>query len=227
MDWFTAPQNFLFTIAFTIMICFAVLEAVSMLFGGGMSQWLSDLTPDVDGSIDLPDTPHGPGELDVQKPGFTAQFLSWLECGRLPFLISFNAFLGAFSVIGFTLQGLCQVLQRPYLSTPVAAGASLFLALPILKYMNRWLGRVWPDDETSAFAPEEFIGRTGVVTIGKATPERAAEVRLIGPDQRTHYLMVLTKDGVVSQGEEILIIERLPDQTLYRGIPASQPLLSL
>ena len=224
MNWFLDSHNFPFTIAFTIMVCFAVLECISMLFGGGLSQWLSDHTPDMDidhATADLGDSSaHG----DVQKAGFGAQFFSWLECGKLPFLISFNAFLGAFSVLGFTLQGALEAADLPLLTSGIAAIPAFVLALPILKYLNRWLGRIWPDDETSAFSPDEFVGRVGTITIGQATMDRAAEVKVVGPDQKHHYIMAYTKETPLSQGEQILLTERIVGTAYYRGIPPHEPI---
>ena len=87
--------------------------------------------------------------------------------------------------------------------------ASFFTALPVLKFSNRLLSRILPQDETSAFSPELLIGRVGVVTIGTATADRAAEVRVTGPDGRSHYVMTfVTGAGSVPQGGEILLERR-------------------
>lgn len=227
MDWFTDSHNFLFTIAFTIMMCFAVLEAISMLFGGGLSSWLGDLWPDADVQMDMPEIPDADPGVQPHHAAFGMQFFSWLECGKLPFLISFNAFLGAFSILGFTLQGGLQAAGLSLLPAGLAAIPAFFLALPVLKYLNRMLGRIWPSDETSAFSQDELVGRVGIVTIGSATPDRSAEIKVIGPDRRPHYVMAFSKEGIVSQGHEILLTERISGTSQYRGLPAHLPILAL
>lgn len=217
MNWFFEPHNSIFAAAFVVLLCLALLEAVSLLLGLGASHFLSDVLnlPDADGD----GAPDAGADADGQADsGFLHGFLSWLEIGKVPLLISLSAFLAAFSIGGMTLQqALISLGVGPW--PPVAAAAAVFfLGLPALKLSNRLLAKLWPKDETSAFSPEQFIGRVGMVTIGTATGERPAEVKVVGPDGRAHYLMTVVSGEPVPQGGEVLILERDAAKGIYRGV---------
>ncbi len=205
-----------------MLLCFALLEGISLMMGLGISDFLSDLLGLPDGGDVPSDVPDGPGaETSIAGP-----LLSWLEIGKLPVLVSLCSFLAAFSIGGMILQQALVLTGLGPLSQPIAGGISFFAALPILKYTNRLLGRCWPQDETSAFAQDLLIGRVGVVTIGTASNDRAAEVKITGPDGRSHYVMCFASVEPVPQGGEILLQRRDKATGNYHGIRNDNPDLS-
>ncbi|MDB6134995.1 MAG: conserved rane protein of unknown function [Verrucomicrobiales bacterium] len=249
MDWLLAPHNTVFAAAFVTLLCFALLEAVSLMMGLGFSEWLSDLLhlPDSSGP-DAPAGGHGPGMADSPDTGgqadsgghghgdadsgteagggFFASMFAWLGIGRVPVLVSLCVFLAAFSIGGMTLQQALLLSGSPVLVELWAAAAVFFPALLVMRFLNRLLGRVWPKDETSAFPPEHLVGWVGVVTIGTATEDRAAEVRVTGPDRRPHYVMCRVTGEPVSQGGEVLLLGRDPATGFFRGRLNTNPDLS-
>lgn len=220
MSWLLAPHNTVFAAAFVLLICFALLEALSLLLGLGLSDFFSDL-------LNLPDGSGAESSTEVEaESGFAGPLLSWLEIGKVPVLVSLCAFLGAFSIPGMMLQQILLLAGPGPLLQPVAAVIAFFAALPVLKLANRVMGRIFPHDETSAFSPDLLIGRVGVVTIGTAAAERAAEVKVAGPDGRSHYVMCFAAVEPVSQGGEILLESRDAGTGIYRGVKNNNPDLS-
>ena len=125
-----------------------------------------------------------------------------------------------------TLQQALVLSGPGVLVQPVAAAIAFFVAFPVLKLTNRYLGLVWPQDETSAFAPAQLVGRVGVVTIGTATTDRTAEVKVTGPDGRLHYVMCFVRDDSVPTGGEVLLEGRDDDTGNYHGVKNTNPDLS-
>ncbi len=220
MTWLLAPHNTVFTAAFVLVVCFAVLEGISLLLGLGISDFLSDLLGLPDGTeIDAPGAPEA-------APSLVGPLLSWLEIGKVPMLVSVCSFLAAFSILGMMLQQALLLGGPGPLVQPAAAAVAFFLALPVLKFINRFLSRVWPQDETSAFSPALLIGRVGIVTIGTASDDRAAEIKVTGPDGRSHYLMTFVSGDAVSQGGEVLLVRRDDATGHYHGVKNTNPDLS-
>ena len=223
MEWLTAPHNAPFTVALTVVVCFALLEVVTMLFGAGLSGI-------VENAIDLPDADAG-GEGGTEGAGTAHHgvvhgFMSWLEVGRLPLLVSLNVLLGSFALSGFAVQqAATAALGHPF-GRLVAAAVALVPAVFLARLGNRAFGRLWPRDETSAVSPDEYVGHVGVVTVGTATMVRAAEVKLQLPHGGTHYLMVQARGEDLPAGTEVLIVARVPGGPFFLGERNTEPLLS-
>ena len=222
MEWLTAPHNAPFTVALTIVVCFALLEVVTLLFGAGLSGI-------VDQAIDLPDADAGGdagADTGSTHHGVVHGFMSWLEVGRLPLLVSLNVLLGSFALSGFAVQQAATAALGHPLGKLAAAAAALVPAVFLARLGNRAFGRLWPRDETSAVSPEEYVGHVGIVTVGTATPERAAEVKLQLPHGGTHYLMVQARGEELPAGTEVLIVARVPGGPFFLGERNTEPLLS-
>ena len=232
MSWLLASHNTIFAAAFALLLWFALLEGISLVMGLGISHFLGDLLGLEHGTghlpADAPDGPAAPHSPDAPEAGTgeAAPLLSWLEVGKVPLLVSVCAFLAAFSIGGMVLQqGLILTGPGPLIQ-PAAAALAFFLALPALKYSNRLLGRCWPKDETSSFPSDLLIGRVGVVTIGTASPERTAEVKVTGPDGRPHYVMSFVRGEKVPTGGEVLLERRDAATGNYHGVKNENPDLS-
>ena len=233
MTWLLAPHNTVFAAAFVLLVCLALLEGISLLLGLGLSDYLSDLLnlPDGDAaagpSADPSANISSDANADTESGSTSASpLLSWLEIGKVPVLVSLCAFLAGFSISGMLLQQILVLTGPGPLVKWAAAAIAFVVALPVLKFSNRLLGRILPHDETSSFSAELLVGRVGVVTIGTAGPDRAAEVKVTGPDGRSHYVMTFVRDASVPQGGEVLL-ERRDDHTgHYHGSRNSNPDLS-
>lgn len=202
-EFFTASGNLLFSSAFTLLILIAVLEVLSSLFGAAISGILENVFPEFD--IDFEVGPEMPETTGMTK------FFVWMEIGRVPMIITFCFFLMVFSLAGFGVQSVASTLllgnQLPWF---LASPAVFVAVLPVVKFGNRALARVWPRDETTAVSREAFIGRTATILLGTATYHKAAEAKLVGPKGRTHYVMVLAdnEDETFGAGANVLIVNK-------------------
>ena len=70
------------------------------------------------------------------------------------------------------------------------------------------------------------LATLGLKVIGTATTDRAAELKVTGPDGRSHYVMAFVIGGNVPQGGEILLQSRDESTGHYRGTPNNNPDLS-
>lgn len=198
----SAPQNLFFSAALVLMAFLAAAEALTAVMGHSLSEHLETWAPDLD-------MPQG-SAMDSDTAGAASKLFGWLELGRLPLLVGLSLFLAAFACIGFLEQGVSQALGLGFLPAFIAAPAALVGAVPVLKLGNRWLGRIWPKDETYAVSQDSFIGRVAVVTIGKATFDRPAEARLQDQFGHTHYIMAApdNQGDEFPQGETVLVVGR-------------------
>jgi hypothetical protein len=227
MTWLFEPHNTIFTIAFVVMLCFAVLEILSLLLGLGISEWLHDLLPhggDSSAEVGVHADAHAEvaGTVDSHMDsglsqdghiGMMHSLLNWLEIGKLPLLVTMNIFFAAFSITGFLLQGVTMLITQGHALPPWLAGIIAFaVALPALKLGNKLFSKIWPQDETSAVKQEEFIGCHGVVATGLATCERAAEVKFIGPRGDIHYFMAFAIREDLPQGTPIVLVAKHPEK---------------
>ncbi len=223
MTWLFEPHNTIFTIAFVVMLCFAILEILSLLLGLGISEWLHDLLPhggDSSGEVGMDAHAHVDvdGSLDTQLEsgmghdgniGMMHSLLNWLEIGKLPLLVTMNIFFAAFSITGFLLQGITILITEDRALPPwLAALVAFAVALPALKAGNKLFSKIWPQDETSAVNQAEFIGCHGVVATGLATSERAAEVKFVGPRGDVHYFMAFAIREDLPQGTPIVVVAK-------------------
>lgn len=190
----TAP----FGIALVLMLFLFVLEVLALAFGG-VNDWVDGLLPD-----EL--NPHTELGVDADAGGFV-RFLSWLYVGRVPVLMLFVLFLAIFGLTGFVLQAVVSSLLGFYLPVLIAVVAVWFLSLPILRACAGGLYRILPKDETTAIAQSELVGRVGVITLGTATMDNKAEVKVKDTHGQTHYIMAYVDgDETLTQGDTVLLV---------------------
>lgn len=211
--FYTAPENVLFAGAFALLLLLALLQFAGMAFGFGLGSALDNLIPDFDADLDLDlDTAADVDALDAMDaaPGFFAGMLSWLNLGKVPFLISLSVLLLLFSMLGYLLQALFLRIGIGLLPVWLVGPPVFLVSMIPWRESNRLLGRIVPRDESAAVSADTFIGRIATITIGTATSERAAEARLQGPLGRTHYVMVRADSAGDSfaQGSHVLLVNR-------------------
>ncbi|MBK1880347.1 OB-fold-containig protein [Pelagicoccus mobilis] len=215
-----APENFLFLIALGLFLLIFLVQAVSVLFGMEPFGFLDSLLPDIDIEVD---TDLNLGDV---SPGFMESVMSMLKLGRVPFVFTFILFLFFFSQIGLYSQMAMMEFSGHRLHWFLASGASFVVSLPLLRFGNGILEKVLPKDETAAISTETFIGRMAMITIGKATHERAAEAKVVGPDGKTHYISVVADNEgkTFAQGDNLLIVGRRTEG-IFTVIENRNPLL--
>lgn len=214
MEFLLKDGNQLYTGALVLMLMIALLEAVMLLIGVGLSDLLDNLLPDIEINAEVPDA--GPSS------GLT-KLLGWLRFGEVPALILLVAFLVTFGVTGLLIQMLADALFGALLPAMLLAIPVLLLSLPQVRLFGKLLGRFAMKDETQSVGRDSFAGRQAVITIGEALVGSPAEARFKDEFGTTHYVMVEPYDEgeCFSQGQEVVLVEE--QGARFRAIrPAGQ-----
>jgi hypothetical protein len=181
IHWIFQSDNTIFAIAFCVVLLFALVELAGLLFGASLSD-----------------------ALEVEDGGV----FGWLNSGSLPFLIQLCVLLSLFSVSGYTTQALAYHYIGRALPQSAAVAIAFVSALFVGRVASKLLGKFWPKDESSAVTRDALVGRVGTVTLGTATPERAAEVRVTGPNGDMHYVLTFAVQEPLPQGCQVLLISQ-------------------
>ena len=174
------PETLIFGVALAMMLLLGLVECALWMMGAS-SDWLHSFLPDSLG--ELGDV-HSPDvAMDLDSAGTFLRFLSWLYLGRLPVLIWLVAFLW------------------------LAAIGVWLLSLPVVRTLAAGLYRWLPKDETSAQRSADLVGRVGIIVLGNADAEHAAQVRVKDAFGQTHYVMACADGGaVLTQGSHVLLV---------------------
>ncbi len=151
----TDPHIVPFTVAGCVMVGLVAFEGLSLLVGHSLSG-IVDHWMEIEG---------GHVEVDAHDVGSPASWLSWVNVGRVPFLILLILALAAFSLGGLILQMLAGAVYAPLPGLVAAAGA-FALTVPAMRVSTRTVARLIPRDETYVVDQDHFIGRYGDVVLG-------------------------------------------------------------
>ncbi|MDH3702177.1 MAG: YqiJ family protein [Alphaproteobacteria bacterium] len=234
-----------FLVALAIMLGIAVLEGVTTLLGGALSQVLENFLPESAGDIDLDADAdadfdgdigaetHSGGSLaaghaesmEIGSANALSRLLGWLQVGRVPLLVLLVAFLTVFGLSGLIMQALARALIGTPLPAFLVAIPAVLTALPGTRVTGRILGRLIPSDETSVVSRNSFVGRVATITMGTATRDHPAEARLTDEHGQSHYMMVEPDDDAESfaAGEQVLLVVRRGGQ--FRAIRSTSDAL--
>ncbi|WP_299397104.1 OB-fold-containig protein [Pelagibius sp.] len=184
VGFFFADQNSPFLVTAVVTLVIAGIEILSVLLGLGLSDLIDDVMPDLD--IE--------GDLDTEMPdaggGILADAMSWLNVGRVPFLVLLIAFLTLFTVSGYGLQLLVGGALGFYLPALLAAPAALAAALPATRWTSRGLARIVPREETYATGNDDLVGRVATVTLGPVTRRAAGKAKVADRHGNLHFVRV-------------------------------------
>ena len=211
-----ASETRLFGIALAVMILLGVLECVSLMLGGA-SDWLDSLLPD-----SLTDATSPELTIDADTGSTVIRCLSWLYVGKLPLLMWLVVFLLVYGLTGYAVQAAWFVLFAGWLPMWLAAIAAWLVALPVVRVLAQGLHRVLPKDESTAQASADLVVRGGVVVLGRASSEQAAQVRVKDAFGQQHYVMAKA-DGAddLLQGSSVLLVSQENGQ--FRAIVNPNP----
>lgn len=225
IEFILMEANRPFAVAIGFMLGLGLLETI-MAFGGlGMTGLLDSLVPDswdigvdvdapdIDADLDIDADVDADMDADIDGAGaasFLHAALGVFGIGKAPLLVVIVAFLTSFGLAGFVTQGLVHGVTGYYLpalfaSVPAAIGGTF-----VTRYVAIFVGWLLPDVETSAVDSGTFIGRTAVLTLGKARAGQPAEAKLKDQNDQVHYLMIEPDEPGVEfqQGDEVLLVSR-------------------
>lgn len=133
-----------------------------------------------------------------------------LGLGRVPFLIWLVVFLFLFAAIGVGIQELADILLGAPLAALLAAVCAFAATIPIAAAVVRPLGRILPQDESSAVGIDSLVGRRAIITTGQARQGYPARGKVYDRHGQSHHVMVEPHDATVefNEGEEVLLVRR-------------------
>lgn len=187
----TAPEVWPFSLALLLFFVLSLLEIVLVFTGLGAEFGL---------------------EVDVDLPDVTAsgRFLDWLGLGKVPYLVSVAAFLLCFGGLGLAVQDVQLELLGTALPWPPVAIGCAAASLPVVRVLNRLLGRVWPKDESSAVTADSLIGHEAVVVMGQLSAASPAQIKVRDEHGTMHYALAVADVAgeTYEPGVPLLIVGR-------------------
>ncbi|BDI59939.1 OB-fold-containig protein [Qipengyuania nanhaisediminis] len=206
------PYNLPFAVALAALFAVGLLQ----VFGAGdFFDGAGDVEIEVD--ADLAD--------GLQASGFMDGALTLLGLGKVPFLIWLSSLLFVFSCTGVIGQALIKGATGSPLPAGLAALLALGAALPLNGVLVRPIGKLFPDDETSAVGLESLVRRDAVIQTGTARASSPARAEVRDAFGQPHYVMVEPHEegAELAEGETVLLVRR--EGELFFGVRYQSPLL--
>lgn len=193
------PYNLPFAAAAILLVFIALAQVIGMgdIFDG------ADAGVEID--LDAADGAEMPG-----GSGFVEGMFSIMGIGRVPFLIWLAVLLFVFAGIGVAGQALANaILGEPL--TPLWAGlGAAIIALPVNGSLVRPLGRLLPQDETSAVDVRSLVRRDATIQTGTARRGSPARAKVLDQHGHPHFVMVEPHDpdAELREGDTVLLVRR-------------------
>jgi hypothetical protein len=205
------PEFAPFTIALIVMLALGALELVSLLVGFSPSASLESALPDVDVDVDA-DIPDG------AALGPLSQVLGWLSVGKLPLLVLMVIFLTSFGLAGYVAQWITIGIVGGPLNVWIASILALAGGLYATRHLGRWLGRIFPRDQSEAASQKELVGSYATIIRGEARQGQPAEAKAQDLRGRSHYVLIEPQDAATTykSGDRVFIVGQ--DRNVYRAV---------
>jgi len=195
------------------MLAIGAVELASLLIGFSPSSSIESVLPEVD----VPDL-DAPGDgLDGVELGPLSAVLSWFSVGRMPILVLFVIFLTAFGLAGWAVQAIASSLGGT-LNAWLAAVPAVVAGAFATRHLGRWLGRIFPRDQSEAASQMDLIGSYATIIRGEAKKGQPAEAKTTDLRGRTHYILLEPGEAgtTYGAGDRVFIVGK--DRNVYRGV---------
>ena len=199
------PYNAPFAIALLLMVALLVIQVLGVL--------------DIDLDIDT----DGDGAISA---GPVDGLLTLLGLGRVPLTVWLVVFLFFFAALGLGIQELAESFTGGPLDARLAGVLAGGAAVPVTSVIARPLGRILPQDETSAVGIDTLVGRRANITEGIARAGSPARARVKDVHGQSHYVMVEPHEGASEfhAGDEVLLVRR--EENTFFGTALAERRLS-
>ncbi len=205
---------YLFSILF--MLVFFVFQVGSLLIGLDVFGFIDDALPDFDMDVDADmeidvdvDVDIG---IDVDSGNLPIHYtvFSWLNLGKVPFMVLVTIFLMIFGFSGYIFNYIALSIIQTTLPRFLLVPISIILSLLGVGFLGKKIGKLIPSEETSAVSTDSFVGKIATITIGTAKKDYPAQAKLQDKFGRTHYVMVvpIKDEDVFVQGTQVLLVEK-------------------
>ncbi len=200
LTFLTEAANFPFSVSLALMIFFVLLEILSLSLGGGLSEVMDSLLPDIDLDLDLPDS----------DPTVFTQLLTWFRVGEVPLLMLILVALTAFGISGLLVQILIRAITGQLLPPFIAVIPAGFCAIPLIRIISGLLNTYMPQDETTAVSEETLIGRPAIILAGTAKQGKPVQAKVQDEHQQTHYILVepVNAEEILNAGETVTLMSK-------------------
>ena len=199
------------------MLAIGALELLSLLTGFSPSASIEAALP----GIDVPDL-EAP-EMSGAEAGPFSQVLSWFSVGRLPFLALIVIFLTGFALSGYVVQWAAIGATGAAFSAWLAAIPARIGASYVTRHLGRWLGNIFPRDQSEAASRADLIGSYATIIRGEAKQGQPAEAKTTDLRGRTHYILLEPgePDSTYAAGDRVFLVGR--SKNVYRAITRISP----
>lgn len=202
-ELFVHPSNLFFSVSLCLMLLLGLVEGILLIAGSSSQGFLDQFIPD-----SLFDAQHPDLNIETNH-SLWVQFLDWLCLGRIPVLIWLIIFLTTYALFGFISQGIFFQIAESYFPLWIIAPASLFLCMPIVRWVAMLFAKILPQDETTAIHSDDLIGLTAEIILGDAKPNYPAQAKVKDQHGLTHYVMVEPiTDITLSQGQIVILTQK-------------------
>lgn len=206
------PHNLPFAIAMGAVFVIAFLQVIG---AGDIFEGAEDIEIEVD--ADVAD--------GLEASGVLEGVFSLLGLGKVPFLIWLSCLLMVFSVTGLFGQWIIETVAGSPLNAGLASLAAGAASLPLNGLLVRPIGRLLPEDETTAVGLQSLVRRDAVIQIGTARAASPARAKVKDAFGHPHFVMVEPHDpqAELAEGETVLLVRR--EGELFFGVRYESPLL--
>lgn len=207
-----ADYNLPFAISFGLMVLALLLQLVG----------LGDFDFGGDAELDLDGADFDANAVEAPSAGFGGALLTLLGLGRVPLMVWLMVFLLLFTVIGMGVQVFAADLTGSPLYPGLAALFSGGASIPVTAALVRPLGRLLPQDETSAVGLASLVGRRGTITTGRAERGSPARTKVRDRYGHAHYVMLEPHEdaSTIHEGDEVLLVRR--EGQVFFGVPLAE-----
>ena len=195
------------------MLAIGAVELASLLIGFSPSSSIESMLPE----IEVPDLDAPADGLDSVELGPLSAILSWFSVGRMPILVLLVIFLTAFGLAGWLVQGLAGSLGGP-LNAWLAAIPALLAGAFATRHLGRWLGRIFPRDQSEAASQLDLVGSYATIIRGEAKKGQPAEAKTTDLRGRTHYILLEPNEAETNYGagDRVFIVGKT--RNVYRAV---------
>ena len=207
------PYNLPFAIALGALFAVGLMQLVG---AGDLFDGAGDVEIDMD--ADVAD--------GLEASGFMDGLMTLLGLGKVPFLIWLSTLLFVFALIGVVGQALINGATGSPLPAGLAALLASLAAIPLNGLLVRPIGKLFPDDLTTAVSLDSLTRRDAVIQTGTARASSPARAKVKDAFGHPHFVMVEPHDPTaeLTEGETVMLVRR-EGETFY-GVRYESPHLS-